>query len=99
VELGTSGWPVPGYEVRLVDEDGNVLDGPATGALQVRGDSCAACYWHQHEKTKSTMLGDWYATGDRYTRREDGAYSHVGRVDDMLKVGGLWVSPVDMEQC
>jgi benzoate-CoA ligase family protein len=97
VEPGTSGWPVPGYEVRLVDDDGRVLDGPATGGLQVRGDSCAAFYWHQHEKSKTTMLGPWYATGDRYTRREDGAYSYVGRVDDMLKVGGLWVSPVDME--
>lgn len=98
VELGTSGWPVPGYETRLVDDDGQVLEGPATGTLQVRGDSCAAYYWHQHEKTKSTMLGSWYVTGDRCTRREDGTYSYVGRVDDMLKVGGLWVSPVDVEQ-
>jgi benzoate-CoA ligase family protein len=97
IEPGTSGWPVPGYEIRLVDEVGNVLVGPATGALHVRGDSCAAYYWHQHEKTKVTMLGPWYASGDLYTRREDGVYSYVGRVDDMLKVGGLWVSPVDVE--
>jgi len=94
---GTSGWPVPGYELRLVDELGAPLEGPATGALQVRGDSCAAYYWHQHEKTKVSMLGEWFASGDRYERSADGTYTYVGRVDDMLKVGGLWVSPVDME--
>ena len=89
--------PVPGYELRIVDEDGRVLDGPAVGNLEVRGDSCAAFYWHQHEKTKACMRGDWFSTGDRYERREDGAYVYVGRTDDMLKVGGLWVSPIDME--
>ena len=68
-----------------------------SGRLQVRGDSCAAYYWHQHEKTKRSMRGDWFATGDRYERAEDGTYAYVGRIDDMLKVGGLWVSPVDME--
>ena len=72
-------------------------DGPAVGGLQVKGDSCAAFYWHQHEKTKRSMLGEWFVSGDRYERREDGAYVYVGRVDDMLKVGGLWVSPIDME--
>jgi benzoate-CoA ligase len=97
IRPGTSGWPVPGYDIRLVDEEGAVLDGPATGELQVRGDSCAAFYWRQHEKTKTSMLGSWFASGDRYQRREDGTYAYVGRVDDMLKAGGLWVSPVDME--
>ena len=97
VAPGTSGWPVPGYEVRLVDEQGVPLEGPAIGAMQVRGDSCAAYYWHQHEKTKRSMLGEWFATGDRYARNAEGTYTYVGRVDDMLKVGGLWVSPVDME--
>jgi benzoate-CoA ligase len=94
---GTTGWPVPGYELRLVDERGEVLDGPAIGELQVRGDSCAAYYWHQHEKTKHSMRGDWFVSGDRYQRDADGTYTYVGRVDDMLKVGGLWVSPIDME--
>jgi acyl-coenzyme A synthetase/AMP-(fatty) acid ligase len=97
IEPGTTGWPVPGYELRLVDDRGEVLEGPAIGGLQVRGDSCAAYYWHQHEKTKSSMLGEWFVSGDRYERRDDGAYCYVGRVDDMLKVGGLWVSPLDME--
>ena len=94
---GTTGWPVPGYELRLVDDAGTAVNGPGIGALQVRGDSCAAYYWHQHEKTKASMLGGWLATGDRYERTVDGTYSYVGRVDDMLKVGGLGVSPVDME--
>jgi benzoate-CoA ligase family protein len=94
---GTTGWPVPGYELRLADDDGRVVTGPATGELQVRGDSCAAYYWHQHEKTKRAMVGGWFSSGDRYERREDGTYRYVGRADDMLKVGGLWVSPVDME--
>jgi benzoate-CoA ligase len=94
---GTTGREVPGYELRIVDEAGDVLEGPAVGELEVRGDSCAAYYWHQHEKTKHCMRGDWFVTGDRYERREDGAYAYIGRVDDMLKVGGLWVSPIDME--
>jgi benzoate-CoA ligase len=97
VRPGTTGRPVPGYALRLLADDGALLEGPGIGALQVRGDSCAAYYWHQHEKTRASMLGDWFATGDRYARAEDGTYAYVGRVDDMLKVGGLWVSPVDME--
>lgn len=98
IQPGTTGWPVPGYELRLVDEAGAVVEGPAVGALEVRGDSCAAFYWHQHEKTKASMLGSWFATGDRYQRDHHGTYAYVGRVDDMIKVGGLWVSPIDMEQ-
>jgi benzoate-CoA ligase len=94
---GTTGRAVPGYQLRLVDEDGSVLEGPAVGGLEVKGDSCAAFYWHQHEKTRRSIRGEWFVSGDRYERREDGAYVYVGRVDDMLKVGGLWVSPIDME--
>ena len=97
VVRGSTGRPVPGYELRIVDEDGAVLPGEAVGNLEVRGDSCAAFYWHQHEKTKSAMKGDWFTTGDRYRRTEDGVYVYEGRADDMLKIGGLWVSPVDME--
>jgi benzoate-CoA ligase family protein len=97
VRPGTTGSPVPGYELTLFDDAGVTVEGPGIGALLVRGDSCAAFYWHQHEKSKASMLGDWFATGDRYERLADGTYAYVGRVDDMLKVGGLWVSPVDME--
>ena len=77
---GTTGRPVPGYELRIVDEDGRVLEGPAVGGLEVRGDSCAAFYWHQHEKTKRCMRGDWFATGDRYERR-DGRRLRLRRAD------------------
>jgi benzoate-CoA ligase family protein len=94
---GTTGRPVPGYELRLVDEGGTVVERAGAGALEVRGDSCAAYYWHQHEKTKACMRGDWYATGDLYQRSDDGLYSYLGRSDDMFKIGGLWVSPTDME--
>ena len=97
VVRGSTGRPVPGYELRIVGDDGGVLDGEAVGHLEVRGDSCAAFYWHQHEKTKASMKGDWFTTGDRYRRTADGVYVYEGRVDDMLKIGGLWVSPVDME--
>ena len=96
---GTTGRPVPGYELRLADETGAVLEaeGPAVGALEVRGESCAAFYWHEHEHARHRMRGDWYATGDRFERRSDGTYAYVGRIDDMFKVSGLWVSPMDME--
>ena len=65
----------------------------------VRGDSCAAFYWHQREKTRYSMRGDWFHTGDRYIVDADGHYVYQGRTDDMIKVGGLWVSPADVEGC
>jgi len=94
---GTTGRPVPGYELRLLDEHGAEVLGEGEGALHVRGPSRAARYWHQEERTRRAMPGAWFVTGDRFRRRADGRYTYVGREDDMLKVGGLWVSPIDME--
>ena len=96
---GTSGRPVPGYELRLVDEQGAPLGPGQAGDLLVRGASCAAAYWHQSEKTRQCMRGEWFYTGDRYLLTEDGRYAYQGRADDMIKVGGLWVSPADVEAC
>jgi len=94
---GTTGRPTPGYELRLIDEEGIEVPGAGEGALQVRGPSRATSYWHQQERTRLTMPGEWLTTGDRMSRDEQGRYAYVGRTDDMLKVGGLWVSPIDME--
>jgi benzoate-CoA ligase family protein len=98
VRPGTTGLPVPGYELRLVDEHGGVLEGVGTGELEVRGGSRAGSYWNQPEKERRSMRGGWFATGDRFERDHDGAYAYVGRVDEMLKVGGLWVSPTNVEE-
>ncbi len=67
--------------------------------MLIKGDSTCAAYWNKHEKTKSTILGDWINTDDKYFMDEEGFYYYVGRTDDMLKVGGIWVSPVEVESC
>jgi len=97
VRPGTSGRPVPGYEVRIVGPDGGEVAPGEPGRLQVKGDSTAACYWNNPDKTARTMKGDWLDTGDTYLRDDDGYYQHCGRGDDMLKVGGLWCSPAEIE--
>ena len=94
---GSSGRPVPGYELKLLDEELDRTPPGETGNLYVRGDSALACYWRQHEKTKRTVIGDWVYSGDRYRQDAEGYWWYQGRVDDMLKVGGLWVSPVEIE--
>lgn len=94
---GTSGVEVPGYAARIVDEDGTPVPMGVIGTLMVSGDSAAAGYWKQHEKTKATFQGHWVNTGDKYFRDEDGYYHYCGRSDDMLKVGGIWVSPMEVE--
>ena len=94
---GSSGRPVPGYEVKVVDDDGRPVKPGEAGHLLVRGDSATPYYWHFHEKSKATMVGDWIRTGDWYRVGEDGFYWYEGRSDDMMKVGGLWVSPVEVE--
>jgi benzoate-CoA ligase len=96
VLAGSSGKPVPGYDVRIVDEDREVKPG-TVGDLLVRGDSTMALYWNKHEATKRTIHGDWIRTGDKYREDAEGYFWHAGRSDDMLKVGGIWVSPVELE--
>lgn len=97
VAPGSSGRPVPGYEVKLVDDDGNVVDGPGSGDLYVRGDSMLREYWNQPEKTADSVRDGWFYSRDRYRRDEEGRYWCEGRADDMFKVSGLWVSPTDVE--
>ena len=97
VAYGTSGKPVPGYEVRLVDEkDQDVADGEV-GEMLVRGPTAAEGYWNQREKSRSTFEGAWTRTGDKYTRDARGTYTYQGRTDDMFKVSGIWVSPFEVE--
>lgn len=98
VVYGTSGVPVPGYEVRLVDEHGVDVGTGEVGELLVNGASAAGGYWNQRDKTRETFEGVWTRTGDKYERREDGRYVYCGRTDDMFKVSGIWVSPFEVEQ-
>ncbi len=94
---GSSGLPVPGYEAIIVDDEGRPVPEGEMGNLRVKGDSTMAYYWNKHEKTKETLFGPWIQTGDKYWRDSDGYFWYAGRADDMLKVGGIWVSPVEVE--
>jgi benzoate-CoA ligase family protein len=94
---GSTGLAVPGYEAILVDDEGRPVPQGEIGNLRVRGDSIMAYYWNQHEKTKDTLFGHWIQTGDKYYQDADGYFWYCGRADDMLKVGGIWVSPVEVE--
>ncbi len=97
VRPGSSGKPVPGYELKILDEEGNATPTGEAGDLYVKGDSALALYWAQHEKTKRSVLGEWFFTGDRYRVDTDGFYWYEGRSDDMIKVSGLWASPIEIE--
>jgi benzoate-CoA ligase len=98
VMYGTTGKPVPGYEVRLVDDDGNVITARGEmGELQVRGPTGAVMYWNNREQSRATFLGEWTRSGDKYVEDENGNYVYCGRRDDMLKVGGIYVSPFEVE--
>jgi benzoate-CoA ligase len=94
---GSTGLPVPGYEAIVVDDEGRPVPAGEIGNLRVKGDSTMAGYWNQHEKTKDTLIGHWIQTGDKYYQDPDGYFWYCGRADDMLKVGGIWVSPVEVE--
>ena len=94
---GSSGKIVPGYEAKIVDEHGIEVETGEIGNLLIKGDSNAPYYWRNHEKTKQTMMGAWLHTGDKYYMDPEGYFWHCGRSDDMMKVGGMWVSPVEIE--
>jgi benzoate-CoA ligase len=97
VRYGTTGIPVPGYAVRLVDENGQPTPVGEVGELQVSGPTSAAFYWNNRERTRDTFQGRWTRSGDKYIRDADGYYTYCGRTDDMLKVGGIYVSPFEVE--
>jgi benzoate-CoA ligase len=97
VRYGTSGKAVPGYRLRIVDEKGADAPLGEVGDLLVAGPTAAAGYWNNRERTRTTFLGEWTRTGDKYTCDADGYYTYGGRSDDMLKVGGIFVSPFEVE--
>ncbi|MCB2101358.1 MAG: benzoate-CoA ligase family protein [Rhodobacterales bacterium] len=97
IKPGTSGRVVPGYDARILDGDGNEVAPGESGQLMIRGGSTAKYYWNNPEKTAATMVGDWLNTGDTYIKDEDGYFHYCGRNDDMLKVGGIWCSPFEIE--
>jgi len=97
VRPGSSGQILTGYEARIVDENDQPVPDGEIGNLMIKGDSVCAGYWNQHEKTKETFHGHWLRTGDKYYRDRDGYYWYVRRADDMLKVKGMWVRPIEVE--
>ena len=97
IHYGTSGRPVPGYDAKIIGEDGGVIDAGEIGELVVSGPSAAEGYWNQRAKNRRTFVGEWTYTGDKYLRELDGCYRYCGRVDDMFKVSGVWVSPFEVE--
>ena len=98
VVYGTSGIAVPGYQLRLVNEDGAEVAQGEIGELLVSGESAAEGYWNQRDKSRETFEGKWTRTGDKYERDPQGRYIYCGRTDDMFKVSGIWLSPFEVEQ-
>ena len=97
VRYGTTGWPVPGYDIALRDDDGRAVADGETGDLYINGPSAALMYWGNREKSRDTFQGAWTKSGDKYVRNADGSYTYSGRSDDMLKVSGIYVSPFEVE--
>lgn len=98
VRYGSTGRPVPGYEVRIVGDDGAPCGAGEVGELQVKGPTAAMGYWNNRSRSAVTFQGEWTRTGDKYRCDEQGWYSYVGRADDMLKVSGIYVSPAEVEE-
>ena len=94
---GTSGKPVPGYRVKILNDEGEPVPPGEAGRLMVQGDSTSSRYWNNPQKTAETMVDGWVNTGDTYFEDADGYFVYCGRSDDMLKVGGIWCSPVEIE--
>jgi len=97
VRPGSSGKIIPGFEAKIVDDNDLPVAQGEIGNLLVKADSTCAYYWNEHEKTKATLAGDWLRTGDKYHQDEDGYFWYEGRSDDMMKVSGAWVSPIEIE--
>ena len=97
VRYGTTGWPVPGYEIELRSESGGPVPIGEPGDLYIHGPSAAMMYWGNRAKTRETFQGGWTKSGDKYVRNGDGTYTYSGRSDDMLKVSGIYVSPFEVE--
>jgi benzoate-CoA ligase len=97
VRYGTSGHPVPGYELRIIGDDGRAVAPGEVGELQVSGPTSAMAYWNNREKSQATFQGPWTRSGDKYSVDTDGCYVYAGRTDDMLKVSGIYVSPIEVE--
>ena len=97
VRYGTTGWPVPGYDIELRGDDGQPVPEGETGDLYIKGPSAALLYWGNREKSNETFQGAWTKSGDKYVRNADGTYTYSGRSDDMLKVSGIYVSPFEVE--
>jgi acyl-coenzyme A synthetase/AMP-(fatty) acid ligase len=96
---GASGARVPGYEIKLTDNDGNPVRSGESGVMWVRGDSAAPLYWNRPDKTRETMREGWIWTGDRFRQDEDGDFYFEGRIDDLIKVSGQWIHPLEVERC
>jgi len=97
VRYGTTGKPVPGYDLKIVDEEGRDVADGEIGELVVRGPTAGEGYWNQRAKSRRTFAGEWTYTGDKYLRDHDGYYHYCGRTDEMFKVNGMWVSPFEVE--
>jgi len=98
VRPGTTGVAVPGYDLRIVGDDGREVDPGVPGTLFVRGESTATGYWSRYAASRQVFQGEWLRTGDTYVRGEDGYYTCLGRTGDMLKASGIWVAPAEVEE-
>ena len=98
IKAGSSGLLLEGWEGRLVGSDGTDVPAGEVGTLWLRNDGAAICYWNKHDRSKQVFRGEWFDTGDRFRRDEDGFYWFEGREDEMLKVSGQWVSPLEIEE-